>query len=93
MPVTATNSGGVTEVVVPGETGYLCEVGDIETMADYSRKILTDPELAASLGRAGRRVALKKFSLDHIVGLYEDLYEEVRARRQEFMTQKHNPEL
>ncbi|NLN92124.1 MAG: N-acetyl-alpha-D-glucosaminyl L-malate synthase BshA [Candidatus Hydrogenedens sp.] len=93
VPVIATNSGGVTEVVVPGETGYLCEVGDIETMADYSRKILTDPELAASLGRAGRRVALKKFSLDHIVGLYEDLYEEVRARRQEFMTQKHNPEL
>lgn len=93
VPVVVTNSGGVTEVVTHGETGYLCEVGDIESMAEYGRKILSDPALAASLGKRGRERALENFALDKIVGEYEALYEEVRSRRQDMMAKKHNPEV
>ena len=92
VPVIATNSGGVTEVVVHGKTGYLCEVGDIESMAEYARAILTQPELRTALGQAGRKRALEKFSVDLIVDQYEHLYEEVRARRADVMEKKHSPE-
>jgi N-acetyl-alpha-D-glucosaminyl L-malate synthase BshA len=82
VPVLATASGGITEVVVHGETGYLTEVGDIEAMARYGVEILSNPEKAAAMGRAGREHAIATFSQDKIVPQYEALYAEVlEARR------------
>jgi len=48
----------VREVVKHGEHGYLTEVGDIEAMARYGVEILTNPFLAAEMGRKGREAAL-----------------------------------
>lgn len=79
IPVIGTDSGGVREVVVDGETGYLCEVGDTDTMAERAIEILTDPDLAKALGRAGRKRARERFPEDAIVGQYEQLYRELVA--------------
>lgn len=77
VPVIATNSGGVTEVVQHEETGFLCEVGDIETMANYAIGILNDPERAREMGRLGRVRAIECFSPEGIVSQYEAVYREV----------------
>lgn len=77
VPVLATASGGITEVVGHGEDGYLCEVGDIETMARYAVEILTTPALAKNMGEHGRRKAREVFHKDKIVPQYEALYEKV----------------
>ncbi|MCP4642514.1 MAG: glycosyltransferase, partial [bacterium] len=77
IPVLATASGGITEVVVQGETGYLCDVGDIETMATYAIEILTDEAKAKEMGERGRDRALNTFAQDTIVGQYESLYREL----------------
>ena len=81
VPVVTTNSGGIVEVVTQGETGYLCEVGDIECMARDAIKILSNPEHAREMGEKGRARALTVFDRDLIVGQYEALYEEVIAQR------------
>jgi N-acetyl-alpha-D-glucosaminyl L-malate synthase BshA len=81
VPVVATASGGITEVVSNGKTGYLCEVGDIESMAAGAIDILTDEAKARAMGENGRAVAIAKFHRDIIVSQYEALYKELLARR------------
>lgn len=75
VPVLGTASGGIVEVVEHGVSGYLAEVGDIDTMALYAIEILTDKEKATEMGRRGRERALSAFPRDRIVGEYEALYE------------------
>ena len=41
-PVVASRVGGLPEVIIDGETGYLCEVGDIDQMAAASTRVLSD---------------------------------------------------
>ncbi len=79
VPVLGTSSGGIVEVVEHGVSGYLAEVGDIDTMALYAIEVLTDAAKAAEMGRRGRERALAKFPRDAIVGEYESLYESVLA--------------
>jgi starch synthase len=86
--VVATNTGGIPEVVVDGETGYLVpfEPGDPATRepadrarfaADIAERInalLADPALADRMGEAGRRRAVEKFSWSTIAEETVDLY-------------------
>lgn len=74
VPVLATASGGICEVVADGVCGYLCEVGDIETMAARALDILTSPGRGREMGRQGRERARRLFSKETIVSQYEDLY-------------------
>jgi len=77
VPVLGTKSGGVVEVVEHGVTGYLAEVGDIDTMALYAIEILTNPEKAKSMGEKGRDRALGQFGKSDIIDQYEALYREL----------------
>jgi len=80
-PCVATNVGGNPEVVVDGETGILVPPKDPQAMADAIVKILRNPELAQKMGAAGRRRVEEKFSLDRMVGEYEELYEKCLSRK------------
>jgi L-malate glycosyltransferase len=77
VPVVVTRVGGLPEVVIDGESGYLCEVGDTDAMAERLWELLTKPELARKLGRAARQRAVDFFPLDKVVGQYEDVYREM----------------
>ncbi len=74
VPVVGTNAGGMPEVVRNGETGFLCEVGDIEGMARASLSILTDTKKWNAMSELGAADARARFSLDQIVSRYEHLY-------------------
>lgn len=76
-PVVASNAGGIPEVVVQGETGFMFDVGAVEEMADAGIRILSDDDLARRLSRTGRQVALERFSAASVVPRYERLYERV----------------
>ncbi|HEX6159231.1 MAG TPA: N-acetyl-alpha-D-glucosaminyl L-malate synthase BshA, partial [Thermoanaerobaculia bacterium] len=80
VPVIATRSGGLPEVVVHGETGYLLPVGDVEAMADCGIEILSNHDLWKRMGKRGRQVAVEKFDEGWIVPRYRDLYERVSSR-------------
>lgn len=80
VPVLATASGGITEVVENGVTGYLCEVGDIEAMAARAIEVLADDAMARAMGNRGRERALSLFDRDRIVSEYEAIYAEALGR-------------
>jgi N-acetyl-alpha-D-glucosaminyl L-malate synthase BshA len=77
VPVIATKAGGLPEVVVDGETGYLLPVGDVEAMADRAIEILSDAQLQRKMGRRAREVAIERFDERKIVPMYREFYERV----------------
>jgi glycosyltransferase involved in cell wall biosynthesis len=62
------------EVVRDGETGYLCEVGDVDGMSAAALSILTNPEKWRAMSELGASDARARFSLNEIVSQYEHLY-------------------
>jgi len=77
VPVVATRVGGIPEVVVDGEGGYLTEVGDTSDMAARILHLIDHPDEARKMGQSGRRRALEKFDQESVVARYESLYQEV----------------
>ncbi|MCI0392812.1 MAG: glycosyltransferase [Acidobacteria bacterium] len=79
-PVVVTNVGGASEAVIEGETGYLVQARDYETMAVRIIELLRDPERAHAMGIAGRHVIERKFSCEAQLARTEELYQELLAR-------------
>lgn len=75
VPVVATNTGGLPEVVGDG-AGTLVPVGDVEAMAGAAIALLEDPARHRAARTAGLRVA-ERYSAERVVPLYEDLYRRV----------------
>jgi N-acetyl-alpha-D-glucosaminyl L-malate synthase BshA len=76
-PVVASRVGGLPEVVVHGESGYLFPVGSVEEMAAAGIEILLDADHHKALSEAGRQVAVERFSATSVVPLYEAFYEDI----------------
>jgi L-malate glycosyltransferase len=74
VPVVASRTGGLPEVVTDGETGALRPVGDIEGMARAAIEILCNPERWQAMSQAAALDARRRFSLEEIVPQYEALY-------------------
>jgi len=79
-PVVASCTGGLSEVVAHGETGFLVEPEDPQALAGAIRRLLADPALAARMGAAGRARAAAQFSADRMAAETDALYEELIAR-------------
>jgi glycosyltransferase involved in cell wall biosynthesis len=62
LPVVATNVGGIAEVVIEGETGFLVPPGNPEMMAERLSRLLSERETRRRMGEAGRLRALHVFS-------------------------------
>lgn len=73
VPVISTNSGGLPEVNSHGFSGYLCEIGNVEEMANFGISILEDEDNLEKFKLNAWKQA-KKFDINKIVPLYEDLY-------------------
>jgi N-acetyl-alpha-D-glucosaminyl L-malate synthase BshA len=79
VPVIATTAGGLPEVVVDGETGYLRAVGDVDGMAKAALDLLSDEPKRLAFAAAGRKLAVERFAQDVIVSRYRELYLRVVA--------------
>lgn len=62
LAVVATGVGGVPELIVDGETGFLVPPQDPDALAGALARLLSDPVLRRRLGDAGRRRALERFT-------------------------------
>jgi glycosyltransferase involved in cell wall biosynthesis len=76
----ATRAGGVPELIEHGVTGFLADVGDVETMARYAIDLLGDESALRAMGKRARGVAMDKFCSSRIIPLYEDFYRKVLAK-------------
>ena len=77
--------GGMTdhvhlEVIDHGVTGFLADVGDVETMARYAIDILSDEKKLREMGKAARRSAQSRFCASKIIPQYEEFYRTVLER-------------
>lgn len=76
VPVISSNIGGLPEINIHGETGYLSEVGDVDDMARNTIAILSNPEKLEQF-RKNAYAQAKKFSLANILPMYVDYYERI----------------
>jgi L-malate glycosyltransferase len=76
VPVIGTEAGGLPEVVRHGETGVLCQVGDIDGMASAALRILGDDVRWQEMSTLAASDARERFSRDDIVARYEAFYAE-----------------
>jgi glycosyltransferase involved in cell wall biosynthesis len=81
LPVVATRVGGVPELVVDGETGFLVPPADPPALAAALQRLLDEPQLRARLGAAGRARVEEHFSLDFFLESHLDLYRRALAAR------------
>ncbi len=80
-PVVATDVGSIDESVLEGETGFLVPAGNANEMFKRWRQILTDSELSAFLGAAGRSHIVKTCSLESMTEGYMSLIERLYAKK------------
>jgi N-acetyl-alpha-D-glucosaminyl L-malate synthase BshA len=82
VPVISSNIGGLPEINIHGQTGYLSNVGDVNDMAKHSIALLSNPELLAQF-RKNAFAQAQKFALANILPMYENYYarivEQVKA--------------
>lgn len=80
VPVISSNTGGLPEVNEDGVSGYLSDVRDVDNMVKNALKILKDKDTLCGFKKNAREVA-KKFSIDKVLPLYEELYEKAVNRQ------------
>jgi len=76
----ATRGGGVPEVIEHGKSGYLADVGDVDTMARYALELLQDEDRLRQMGKQARVAAQSRFCSSKIVPQYEEFYRRVLER-------------
>ena len=72
-PVISTNTGGLPEVNIHGETGFLSNLGDVNDMAKNAISILKDDDVLTKF-KNNAKEHTRKFSLENILPVYEEIY-------------------
>ena len=74
VPSIGTNIGGLPEVISHGETGFLCEMGDIKDVAAKAVELLSNEKLHHTMSERALQMIHGKFNSNYIVEQYEDIY-------------------
>jgi glycosyltransferase involved in cell wall biosynthesis len=74
-PIVASRSGGISESIVDGTTGFLTERGDVAQLADRLITLLSDTQMALEMGQRGRAHVVENFSLAAYVDRLRAAYE------------------
>ncbi|MCB2205860.1 N-acetyl-alpha-D-glucosaminyl L-malate synthase BshA [bacterium] len=77
LPVISTSIGGIPEVNLHAETGYIAEIGDTDRMARYAIELFTNDAKYRAFSQAARRRAVEVFEKNKIVPLYEEFYQRI----------------
>ena len=75
VPPVASDAGGLPEVIVDGESGILCPVGDTRRMAERAIDPLSSKDAYRAMAHAARARAVERFDRSILVGDYEQAYE------------------
>ena len=77
LPVVATSVGGIPELIVDGETGWLVPPRDPKALAARLRLLICQPDLRASMGAAGYARVRDHFSASQMTESFAQLYDEL----------------
>ena len=76
VPVISSNAGGIPEINIDGVTGYMCAVGDVESMARKTIALLKDEALLETFSRNALEQA-RNFHIDIVLPKYEAYYQKI----------------
>jgi glycosyltransferase involved in cell wall biosynthesis len=74
--ILATQIGGNTDMILPGETGLFVPPDDVDALTVAMQQLIDDPELRQRLGQAAMQ-SLSRFTPNEVLPLFEDLYHQV----------------
>lgn len=74
-PVIASNHGGLSEIVIDGETGFLVAPNDAKALAEAISKLIDNPELRTQFGKKGQERVINEFSIERHVNQFEAVFE------------------
>ncbi len=77
VPSIGSNTGGIPEVIDDGETGYICEVGDVETMSKRAIHLLSEESEWKRQSLLSKARVKELFDAEQIIKRYENIYYEV----------------
>lgn len=77
LPVIASNNGGIPEIVVQGETGFITPIKDIEAIVDKMELLIRDPELRMSLGKRAKEKFHQFYTIESFEKSLVRIFEEV----------------
>lgn len=72
--VVTTDHPGCRDAILPEETGILVAPQDHESLVIAINRLLKDRELMISMGRAGRKMAIKRFCISEVIDIHYSLY-------------------
>jgi len=77
VPAIGTARTGLPELICDGQSGFICDVGDTEGMAERALGLLSDTDKWKAFSEYARKSVIEKFNYQTIVDQYEALYERV----------------
>jgi N-acetyl-alpha-D-glucosaminyl L-malate synthase BshA len=77
VPVVASRTGGLPEVITDGREGYLVDPGNIDEMAKRAISILIDESKRTEMGKRAREKAHANFCSEKIISMYEEYYQRI----------------
>lgn len=77
VPVISTSVGGLPELIIHNQTGYIAEIGDIDRMAKYAIELLTNEKKYKSFAKYSRERAVNNFDKNLILPQYINYYEKI----------------
>lgn len=81
LPVVATQTGGIPEIVIHGETGILVPPRDPQALAEAILRVYRDKELASRLAQKGFEFVQRRFSAEAMADKVLALYERLAAKK------------
>jgi glycosyltransferase involved in cell wall biosynthesis len=79
VPIISSDVGGIPEIIVDGENGYLVKPGQPSLIAEKILLLLESEEKRRRIGRLGLEVVRKRFSMGKMIRRYEELYLEAMS--------------
>jgi len=74
LPVVATDVGGNSELIIDGETGFLCPSNNVDALVAMVNNLIEDQQRARLMGEKGKRRILYEFGIDKMVRATENIY-------------------
>ncbi|MYL32768.1 N-acetyl-alpha-D-glucosaminyl L-malate synthase BshA [Pontibacillus yanchengensis] len=81
VPCIGTDIGGIPEVIMDEYNGFICPVGDVDTIASRAITLLTNPEKWQMFSENGLKRVRTEFQSETIVKQYEDIYNDLLVQR------------
>jgi glycosyltransferase involved in cell wall biosynthesis len=79
LPVVASSVGGITESVVPEETGYLCNPGEIDCFSHRLEQLGENPTLRDRMGTAGRKRVVSRYSQAELANQFRNAVKQTKT--------------